>query len=125
MVAACGTTGVDCTGVATNPVTSSDGLPEGWSVKMACAIDNANRVLSDVTVTYLPTTTPESCAASCAAKGFTFAGVEYSDECYCGTGFLDGVAPPAASIGDCDFPCAGDATQMCGGSWRIQLYSSQ
>ena len=99
-------------------------LPSGWSVAIPCAVDNANRVLSDVVVSYLSSTTPASCVASCAELGFTFAGVEYTDECYCGTGYLDGVVPPTADEGDCNMRCAGDYKQSCGGSWRIQLYST-
>ena len=123
---ACGNVGVDCTGTATAPPPSSnnDGLPQGWKVAIPCAVDNADRVLSDIIVTYSSDTTPGACAASCAVKGFTFAGVEYSDECYCGSGYLDNVVPPTADTGDCNMLCAGDDSQFCGGPWRIQLYSS-
>ncbi|PSR72578.1 hypothetical protein PHLCEN_2v11571 [Hermanssonia centrifuga] len=124
---ACGTTGVDCTGPATAPppVSNSTALPDGWSLAIPCAIDNADRVIEVGSVSYLATTTPASCTAQCAAQGFTFAGVEYGDECYCGTGFLDGVIPPAAPTSDCNIACAGNSDLMCGGAWRMQIYSAE
>ena len=120
---ACGNVGVDCTGPATSlPPLGSEQLPPNWTIAVPCAIVNANRVIEDTIVTYLTTTTPASCVASCAAQGFTFAGVEFSDECYCGTGFTDGQFPPEAAVSECNMPCAGDAKATCGGSWRMQVY---
>ena len=124
---ACGTFGMDCEGpqTALPPVASSTDLPLGWSVRVPCAIDNPNRILKVSSVTYLPTTTPSSCTAQCAAQGFSFAGIEYGDECYCGSGFQDNVAPPAADPSECNMACAGNATLTCGGPWRMQIYSVQ
>ncbi|KAI0094437.1 hypothetical protein BDY19DRAFT_19154 [Irpex rosettiformis] len=120
---ACGNVGVDCSGPATNlPPLGSEQLPLNWTVAVPCAIDNANRVIENTVVTYLPTTTPSSCVAQCAAQGFTFAGVEFSDECYCGTGYTDGMLPPEADVSECNMPCAGDVDATCGGSWRMQVY---
>ncbi|KAI0695623.1 hypothetical protein BC835DRAFT_1273017, partial [Cytidiella melzeri] len=98
--------------------------PSGWSLAVPCAIDNPDRVLENTVATYLATTTPASCATSCAAQGFNFAGVEFSDECYCGTGYVGGELPPEADVSECNMPCAGDVNATCGGPWRIQLYKS-
>ena len=129
MPIACGNVGVDCTGPETDlpPLQSitDAGLPAGWSIAIPCAVDNANRVLADVTVQYSSITTPATCAAMCAEQGLPFAGVEYSDECYCGTGFTDGVTPPTADATDCNMRCAGNYKESCGGSWRMQIYTSQ
>lgn len=101
-------------------------LPAGWTVESPCAIDNASRVLQSVVVTQLANNTASNCAAYCQSKGskYTMAGVEYSNECHCGTGWKGGVAAPSAPTYDCTMPCTGNPTDPngCGGSWRIQVY---
>ncbi|KAI0348276.1 hypothetical protein BDW22DRAFT_1424465 [Trametopsis cervina] len=122
---ACGNVGVDCDGPVTAlPPLGNETLPAGWSLAVPCAIDNADRVITHTIVTYEATNTPSSCVAQCAAQGFKFAGVEFSDECYCGDGYVGGVLPPAADVSECNMPCAGDGNATCGGPWRIQLYRS-
>ena len=123
---ACGTTGIDCDGpqTALPPVNNGTQLPTGWSVRVPCAVDNSNRVIQVSTVTYLPTNTPASCTAQCAAQGFSFAGIEYGDECYCGTGFQGNTVPPAANPSECNMPCTGNSAINCGGAWRMQIYSA-
>lgn len=116
---------MDCTGPPTSvPAPSGTALPDGWKVAIPCAVDNPDRVLSDIVVTYLGSTTPSSCITQCAEQGFKLAGTEYTDECYCGTGFLNNVVPPIADPSDCNLTCAGDSKQVCGGPWRIQLYEA-
>lgn len=62
--------------------------------------------------------TLERCASFCSA--YTYFGVEYARECYCGDIFGTGsVAAPAA---DCSMTCAGNATEFCGGSNRLSAY---
>lgn len=117
----------DCDGPETalpGPYIYNIALAAGWKVASQCAVDTPERVLSDVIVSYLPSTTPYSCTTLCASKGYTYAGVEYGDECYCGTGYAGGVSPAVADVGDCDMRCAGDYIFTCGGSWRMQIYTS-
>ncbi|KAL1847140.1 hypothetical protein VTK73DRAFT_10417 [Phialemonium thermophilum] len=64
--------------------------------------------------------TLESCAAFCS--GYQYFGTEYGRECYCGDSFNDG-SVPAPSVDDCSFPCAGDATELCGAGNRLDVYS--
>ncbi|KAM7191558.1 putative fungistatic metabolite [Naviculisporaceae sp. PSN 640] len=64
------------------------------------------------------TMTLESCRAFCAA--FTYFGVEYARECYCGNTLNTGsVAAPAS---DCSFTCSGNALQYCGAGNRLSVY---
>ncbi|GJE90200.1 WSC domain-containing protein [Phanerochaete sordida] len=97
-------------------------LAEGWSVDMPCAVDNAARVLTNTVVRYDPGNSPYSCTTYCGSLGYAYAGVEYGDECYCGTGYVGGAQPPAAPLDDCDVLCAGGSYWYCGGSWRMQIY---
>ena len=108
---------------AQDPIPNSD-LPHGWSVAVPCAVDNPNRVLANVIVSYAPSTTPYECTTLCQSKGYQYAGVEYGDECYCGTGYAGGVAPPTANNSDCDMTCAGSYYYTCGGSWRMEIFST-
>lgn len=64
--------------------------------------------------------TLETCAAFCST--YPYFGTEWSSECWCGNELTSGSA--AASLSDCDYPCAGDATEMCGGSRRLSLYQN-
>ena len=55
-------------------------------------------------------------------KEYKFFGLQGGDECYCGDddeNFL-----PAQSS-ECDIPCSGNISEFCGGSWRMNLYSTQ
>lgn len=61
-----------------------------------------------------------SCTQICANNGFSYAGVEYGQECYCGNEILNGASSAPAS--DCNMPCSGNRTETCGGSARINLY---
>jgi iron transport multicopper oxidase len=70
----------------------------------------------------IPTGTNENniCQQTCFQNGYTFAGTEYKIECWCGN-----VAPISSrynleSAMLCQFPCAGDPTQMCGGNGGYQ-----
>ncbi|OBZ76165.1 hypothetical protein A0H81_03373 [Grifola frondosa] len=110
--------GVDCDGpeTALPPAQTNPELPTGWTTAVACAVDDAARVLSDVIVTYYPGNTPYNCVTLCASKGYAFAGVEYSDECYCGTGYAGGVVPVSANVSDCDMRCSGGYYFNCGDS---------
>jgi hypothetical protein len=60
-----------------------------------------------------------SCTQKCFSLGFTYAGVEYGNECYCGTGLVSDIS--TANVADCDMPCAGDTTITCGAGWRMQV----
>lgn len=63
--------------------------------------------------------TLESCAAFC--DGYTYFGAEYGRECYCGNVINNG-SVLADDTSDCDFLCAGDDSEYCGGSSRLNLY---
>ncbi|KAJ3558449.1 hypothetical protein NM688_g922 [Phlebia brevispora] len=101
------------------PITDPE-LPESWVPIYSCAIDNASRVITDVVVQYTQANTPYYCTSYCASLGYQYAGVEYGDECYCGTGLVSGIENDDSS--SCDMRCPGDYMFLCGGSWRMQIY---
>ncbi|KAG6827237.1 hypothetical protein H0H92_012693 [Tricholoma furcatifolium] len=64
--------------------------------------------------------TLEACAEACFNAGFSIAGAEYRDECWCGNALPeDAVLAPNA---DCGMACVYDYNERCGGSDRISVY---
>jgi tetratricopeptide (TPR) repeat protein len=64
--------------------------------------------------------TVDRCVSECATRGFQFAGVQYRDWCFCG----NDIAPAKTSTA-CTMPCAGNASQTCGGSSANSVYSTR
>ena len=62
--------------------------------------------------------TVERCATFCAS--FPIFGVEYGRECFCGSALGQGSA--SAPEEDCNFKCAGSATETCGAGDRLNVY---
>ena len=102
-------------GIAFNPPF----IPLGWITVYPCAVDVPSRVLANVVTTQYTDNTPASCIERCDAANYTYAGVEYSNECHCGTGLVG--TPKAAPTTDCNMACTGDSSLSCGGSFRIQV----
>ncbi|KAI6795268.1 hypothetical protein KC361_g5121 [Hortaea werneckii] len=91
---------------------------------LACYNDSVtNRTLQSAYLfgTSLQNLTLERCADFC--DDFQFFGVEYAQECYCGSELLNNATQqdPAS----CYAPCAGDETQNCGGYNRISVYRNR
>ncbi|KAF2876886.1 hypothetical protein BDV95DRAFT_673780 [Massariosphaeria phaeospora] len=63
------------------------------------------------------------CMSACAAGSYFYAGVEYSGECYCGN-TLAGDGTPQDESG-CKMACNGNMTESCGGSSRINIYTTR
>jgi hypothetical protein len=63
--------------------------------------------------------TPQRCIATCAAKGFAYAGVQYAQSCLCGNRY--GTQGQATN---CNMACTGDPNQTCGGGNANSVYST-
>ncbi|PMD64690.1 WSC-domain-containing protein, partial [Hyaloscypha bicolor E] len=77
------------------------------------------RSLSSAAFAYDPMTL-ESCAANCA--NYDFFGTEYGRECYCGY-TLDPTL--RATESDCNTPCSGNSSEICGTGARLSVYQNQ
>ncbi|KAG8852570.1 hypothetical protein FRB91_006355 [Serendipita sp. 411] len=64
--------------------------------------------------------TVERCLDACFAAGYTVAGLEWSQECFCGYS----LPPTPATDGRCDMECKGDASELCGGGNGLTVYQS-
>jgi hypothetical protein len=64
----------------------------------------------------------ETCAAACSA--YTYFGVEYGQECYCGdflnAGSVNSITVPNSN--PCNIVCANNANEYCGGRSVLNLY---
>lgn len=84
-----------------------------------CYIDKVNpRTLATVGWFGKPMTNNE-CAKGCSKMGFSISGTENSGQCFCGNEL---VGSKKVESSDCNSPCVGDSSQMCGGSARLSVY---
>ncbi|KAH9912318.1 WSC-domain-containing protein [Epithele typhae] len=104
-------------------VSAQEPLPSGWQA-LGCIAEGTNgRALASAS-TKSDNMTQATCASYCAAKGFKFAGVEFSDECYCGNSVANGASTNLINGDLCSTKCAGNANEMCGGAARLTLLTN-
>ncbi|KAI4195074.1 MAG: hypothetical protein LQ350_007405 [Teloschistes chrysophthalmus] len=63
--------------------------------------------------------TNDKCIAGCAAQGYPIAASEYTNECWCGKRFPSQMA----NENDCNYQCAGNSSQTCGGNGYFHDHS--
>ena len=61
--------------------------------------------------------TPRRCVEICKSKGFSYAGVQYGEHCFCGNAY-----GKHGTANNCDVACAGDGSKTCGGGWANEIY---
>ncbi|KAI4102702.1 MAG: hypothetical protein L6R37_004233 [Teloschistes peruensis] len=81
--------------------------------------DASARVLTGKSTTS-STMNYKTCAGYCS--GYTYWGVEFGSQCYCGNSFMNPTSSVPAS--DCSTKCSGDTTQVCGAGNRMNLFKS-
>ncbi|KAL8688550.1 MAG: hypothetical protein Q9218_005568, partial [Villophora microphyllina] len=126
-------TGTSAAGTPTSATSSSTPTPTGpitvqslagYSY-LGCYSEGTNiRALSDL---QNPITgakvSVEACSTACSQ--YTYFGVEYSGECYCGNTINTGsaiVAGTTEAATGCNMVCSGNATEYCGGGGRLNMY---
>ena len=75
---------------------------------------------------------PDLCIEKCSqmsknvpppsVNGFVFAGLQDGSQCFCGS-----CVPPRsifANASECEMKCPGDDKFNCGGSWRMNVYTT-
>ncbi|WVQ85464.1 hypothetical protein IAT38_007629 [Cryptococcus sp. DSM 104549] len=88
-----------------------------WN-SLGCAIDTSDRVLAAYS-TSASGMTVDTCLSTCEDEGYTYAGLEFGNECYCADSVASSVTYDESR---CDVACDGDSTETCGGTWAIELY---
>ncbi|KAH8819340.1 glycoside hydrolase superfamily [Xylogone sp. PMI_703] len=86
-----------------------------------CFKDDATiRDLPDVFLSLAGTNTPQVCVQQCGSRGYSYAGVEFGEQCFCGNDIgSKGVQSPES---ECNMPCAGNSSQSCGQAYYINIY---
>lgn len=65
--------------------------------------------------------TVDKCTAACKTAGYTIAGMEYANECFCDNAFENYGAP--VTDGRCYMACKGNSGQTCGGPNGLSIYT--
>ncbi len=65
--------------------------------------------------------TIQRCLDLCGERELKYAGLEAGNQCFCGANDAD-YDQYGLARGDCGYNCTGDATQECGGIFRLQIY---
>ncbi|KAF8185700.1 WSC domain-containing protein [Pholiota molesta] len=86
------------------------------------AVGNNTRSLTIRLPISVAEVTIESCTAGCQSNGFSIAGLEFGQECWCGNSLL--VPNVTAPLTDCSQACVADHTELCGAPFRLSLYSN-
>ncbi|XP_050301024.1 xylosyltransferase oxt [Anthonomus grandis grandis] len=91
--------------------------------QLGCYKDEKNfRILTGYMGVNKNENSPKYCINLCLQSGFPYAGVQYSQECFCGSD-----SPPLSSkIPDssCNMKCPGDPHETCGGYFTINIYQT-
>jgi len=89
---------------------------------MGCTTDDPNDPTLTAEKVSMDKMTPVLCVNHCVGSNLIYAGIENGTDCYCGNE-LSQLAQNATET-DCNVPCPGDATQMCGATNppRLSLY---
>lgn len=114
------------TATATSTKSSSSVSPakSTWQA-VGCYRDtypNSKRTLQTLTNTSDTSQTPTNCQGYCLKAGTTYAGLENGRECWCGNEIQVPANNTPVAETDCNKPCTGDKTLLCGQGARIYLY---
>ncbi len=102
------------------PVTESGAtgsLPVVSGNYLGCFKDTGDRDLSGYSFSRSGMTT-QICLDTCQQKGFSYAGTQYSSQCFCGNSY-----GKYGKASNCNMPCSGNKTETCGGNWANSVYA--
>ncbi|CAB1112589.1 unnamed protein product [Ectocarpus sp. CCAP 1310/34] len=80
---------------------------------------------ADNRIFWLATSSDDMTKAVCSdhCSAYPYYGTQYSVECWCGDENADYDANGASN--ECVMPCAGDASETCGGSYSMSVYQNE
>ncbi|KAI1329017.1 WSC-domain-containing protein [Xylariaceae sp. FL0255] len=87
---------------------------------LGCANEIPGRALTGLSFS-AGTMTIEACQNYCSANQFPYAGVEYSEQCFCGNELTQ---PATLGMTICTMPCTGNKNEMCGGNGALSVFQN-
>ncbi|KAH9996954.1 WSC domain-containing protein [Xylariaceae sp. FL0662B] len=98
------------------------GFPDGWT-NQGCWQDGPNgRILPTYQAPDDAQLTLQKCAELCDSNGYTISGSEYYTQCFCDNSIHNGGVADTDNT-NCNSPCGGDSSQMCGGPGYLTIVS--
>ncbi|KAF1991758.1 WSC-domain-containing protein [Aulographum hederae CBS 113979] len=94
---------------------------KGWKY-LGCGTDNAGDRTFDAAWTGNDDMTQGNCVDFCDSKGYSYAGLEFGTQCYCGSSLASDRKPVEGMAGNCVMTCAGEPGQMCGGPDAVTMF---
>lgn len=105
------------------PSTQKTGLPGSWKYSGCIVEGNAGRIFKYQLI-LANNNSATNCLTQCSNFGYGAGGMEYGEECYCGDSRdLQTAGATVAPDTDCNVPCSGDPSYLCGGGSRIAYYT--
>jgi len=89
---------------------------------LGCFVDKEERDLNGSTIS-ADDMNMDLCGAYCGGfqPQFKYFSLQFGDYCFCGNSYgIYGKAPAT----DCNMPCAGNASETCGGIWRNSVFQT-
>ncbi|KAF8151649.1 hypothetical protein B0H34DRAFT_801346 [Crassisporium funariophilum] len=104
------------------PVTQTTNLP-GKFTYAGCLREPQGSKMFPNQIIWIGNNSATACMTQCAAFGYSAAGVEFGQECYCGD--ISDVTANNGVFGlqsECATPCPGDPLHLCGDGDRLSTY---
>ncbi|KAI9045978.1 DUF1996 and WSC domain-containing protein [Aspergillus affinis] len=99
----------------------TDLIEKNWEY-VGCGIDKYDNRTFTAESTRDDKMTVERCTEFCSSKGYDYAGLEYSSECYCDNSIPADRRPKKGIMGNCQMSCSGDNSQYCGSGGSMSIY---
>lgn len=99
-------------------------VPDGVEITdLGCFRDSRGDRVLDQGLMGQSDLTPEACASYCFNLGSSkYYGLQWGQECWCGSAGTNVDRLGALSMDECSFPCTGDSASLCGGYDSFQAF---
>ena len=105
------------------PAAQKTDLPGDWTYQ-GCLYDDAEKRTFPYQIDFLSNNTAKNCLSLCAEFGYGAGGMEYAEQCFCGDqSHVLAAGSKFMADSDCNMPCTGNASHICGAGNRISFYN--
>jgi Glyoxal oxidase N-terminus/WSC domain len=105
------------------PAVQKTNLPGSWKYQ-GCLYDQADPRSLKYQLVLDTNNTAENCLSQCSKFGYGAGGMEYGRECWCGDeATVKALGRTFYPESDCNMPCPGNASTLCGAGNRISYYT--